>query len=215
MYDRSSTPDFTRIFRFNNHSHHFINQQSDLYVFYFSYIVGVTCRLMEGMPRHQCLIYDGSPAKMLPAIAAHIKQRLTENVRCLYLNSPAMAAGLRSHLFAIDVNVAEEVATGRLILSSDQSHLKNGQFDADQMLKRVEEAVSQALNDGCNGLWATGDMTWELGRDRNLKKLVEYEWNEQAVSKVCRVVRALPISPGNAVQRHCMQWSDQSSNAFY
>jgi hypothetical protein len=41
---------------------------------------------MEETPRHQCLIYDGSPAKMLPALAAHIKQKLDENIRCLYLN---------------------------------------------------------------------------------------------------------------------------------
>jgi len=132
--------------------------------------------IMEVIPRHQCLIYDGSPAKMLTAIGAHIKQQLAENVRCLYLNSPTMVAGLRSYLFAIGVDVPEEVIKGRLILSSDQSHFKDGQFDADEMLRQLEDAINLALSDGYKGLWATGDMTWELGRDRNLKKLVDYEW---------------------------------------
>jgi hypothetical protein len=107
---------------------------------------------MEEMPRHQCLIYDGSPAKVLSAMAANIKQKLNQNIRCLYLNSPTMNVGLRSYLFAIGVNVADEVATGRLILSSDQSQIKNGQFDVDQMLQRLEEAVSHALSDGYKGL---------------------------------------------------------------
>ena len=131
---------------------------------------------METIPRHQCLIYDGSPAKMLPAIAGCIKQKLHENFRCLYLNSPAMVAGLKSYLFASGMNVAEEVERGRLVFSSDQSHLKNGKFDASVMLQKLEQALNEALSQGFDGLWASGDMTWELGQDPNLKKLVEYEW---------------------------------------
>lgn len=130
---------------------------------------------MEETPRHQCLIYDGSPAKMLPAIAAHIKQKLSENFRCLYLNSPAMVAGIRSYLFAADVDVVYEVAKGSLVLSSDQSHLKDGHFDVEEMVRMLEGTMSQALTDGYNGLWATGDMTWELGPDKDWKKLLEYE----------------------------------------
>ena len=132
---------------------------------------------MDRIPRHQCVIYDGSPAKLLPAMAAHIKEKLKENIRCLYLNSPSMVAGLRSYLFAIGVDVVAEVAMGRLILTSEQHQIKEGQFDSGMMLQELEEAVNQALVDGFNGLWATGDMTWEMGRDRNLKKLVEYEWH--------------------------------------
>jgi hypothetical protein len=131
---------------------------------------------MEEMPRHQCVIYDGSPAKMLPAIAAHIKQKLSDNFRCLYLNSPTMVAGMGSYLYAAGVDVTYETAKGSLILSSDQSHLKDGHLDTDGLLLMLEETMNQALSDGYKGLWATGDMTWELGPDRDLKKLIEYEW---------------------------------------
>jgi hypothetical protein len=113
---------------------------------------------------------------MLPAIATSIKQRLSANIRCLYLNSPAMVAGMRSYLFALDVDVNAEVEAGNLIFSSDQSQLQNGAFDGALMLQRLEEAVCQALSGGWKGLFATGDMTWELGRDRDLQKLVDYEW---------------------------------------
>jgi hypothetical protein len=131
---------------------------------------------MEQMLRHQCLIYDGSPAKMLPTIAAIIKQKLSENLRCLYLNSPTMVTGLRSCLFAAGVDVTHEIAKNSLILSSGQTHLKNGHFDVDLMLGTLEETMNQALADGYQGLWATGDMSWEMGRDKDLEKLAEYEW---------------------------------------
>ena len=136
---------------------------------------------MEETPRHQCLIYEGSPAKMLPALAAHIKQKLDENYRCLYLNSPTMVAGMRSYLFAAGVDVVYEVAKTSLILTSDQSHLKDGLFDVDQMLRTLEETLNQALGDGYRGLWATGDMTWELGQDKDLEKLLEYEWRLEKI----------------------------------
>src|ERR1700753_4258060 len=107
---------------------------------------------METMPRHQCVIYDGSPAKMLPAIAAHIKQKLSENIRCFYLNSPAMVAGLRSYLFAAGVDVVYEVAKTSLMLSSEQTHLKEGHFDIDLFLGMLEDTLNQALSDGYKGL---------------------------------------------------------------
>lgn len=148
---------------------------------------------MEQMLRHQCLIYDGSPARMLPAIAAIMKQKLSENLRCLYLNSPTMVAALRPYLSAAGVDVTHETAKNSLILTSDQNHLKNGHFDVDLMLGTLEEAMNQALTDGYQGLWATGDMSWEMGRDRDLEKLAEYEWRlekffqkHSALSGICQ-----------------------------
>jgi len=138
---------------------------------------------MEQMPRHQCVIYDGSPARMLPALAAHIKQKLSENIRCFYLNSPTMVAGMKSYLFAAGVDVIYEVARASLILSSDQSHLENGDFDTDRLLRMLEDTLNQALGDGYQGLWATGDMTWELGPDKDLGKLLEYEWRLEELFK--------------------------------
>jgi hypothetical protein len=51
----------------------------------------------------------------------------------------------------------------------------DGRFDVGSMLASIANAVDQALRDGYAGLWATGDMTWEFGTDRNFEKLVEYE----------------------------------------
>jgi hypothetical protein len=126
--------------------------------------------------RHQCLIYEGSPAPHLPALVSVIRQKFTENHRCLYLNSPPMVAGLRSYLFAAGVDVPKEIMKGRLVLSSDNTHLEDGTFDIDRMLNMLSAAVIQARDEGYQGLWATGDMSWEFGSEKNLAKLLEYEW---------------------------------------
>jgi hypothetical protein len=131
---------------------------------------------MEPAPRHQCLIYHGAPSKHLPALAEAMREKLRQNHRCLYLNAPAMVAGLRSYLAAAGVDVAQEVAGNRLILSADQSHLSEGHFDIDRMLRTLENLLSNALRDRYTGLWAVGDMTWELGPERDPARLLEYEW---------------------------------------
>ena len=130
---------------------------------------------MEKTARHQCLIYAGAPSQLLPALAAKMRQMLDANYRCLYLNSPAMVAGMSSYLAARGVDVALERAKTRLLLSSDQIQLAGGGFDIAQMICKLEATVIDAMRDGYKGLWATGDMLWEFGSERNLPKLGEYE----------------------------------------
>jgi hypothetical protein len=131
---------------------------------------------MEDKFRHQCLIYNGSPSQQLPALAAAIQQKLDEGLRCLYLNSRPMVTGLRSCLAARGVDVGYEVAKARLILSSEPMISADGDFEVGLMLEKLEGALDQALNDGYQGLFATGDMTWEFGSEKNFAKLMESEY---------------------------------------
>jgi hypothetical protein len=130
---------------------------------------------MDALARHQCLIYEGSPAKHLPGLATLMYGKLTDHYRCIYLNSPTMIAGARSYLYAAGVDVAHEVRTGALVLTSDQSQLVNGRFDTAKMLGMLVDAVDEALKDGYKGLFASGDMTWELGSEKNADVLLDYE----------------------------------------
>lgn len=111
----------------------------------------------------------------MPALSAVMGQMLGANYRCLYVNSPAMLAGMCSYLAARGVDVGDELSKGALVLSSDQSQLYGGGFDVERMLATLEEAVVQALKDGYEGLWASGDMSWEFGSEKNLPKLLRYE----------------------------------------
>lgn len=127
--------------------------------------------------RHQCHVYAGSPSQHFAAIGTLLGQKLSENYRCLYLNSPAMVAGMRSRLAATGVDVMQEIAKASLVFSSSQEHLVDGYFEPDRMLFKLEEALQRALSDGYKGLWAAGDMTWEVGFQSSLEKLLEYEWS--------------------------------------
>lgn len=130
---------------------------------------------MEHDSRHQCMIYEGPPSQKLPILTALLRQKLNEGYRCLYLNSAPMVAGVRSYLAAAGMDVAWEVANARLVLSSEPTCSGEG-FDADHLLFKLEDALDQALNDGYKGLWATGDMTWEFGPEKDFSRLLEYEW---------------------------------------
>ena len=148
---------------------------------------------MQQVARHQCLVYKGSPAAHLPKLSTLIRQKLNENYRCVYLNKPLMVAGMRAHLFAVGINVTQEEMKGSLAMSSDTGYLLNGHFDIDRMLRTLEDALDQALNDGYEGLWASGDMDWEFGPERDFSKLLEYEWRLEeffqerpAISGICQ-----------------------------
>lgn len=136
----------------------------------------VSCLRTMGTPfRHQCLIYQGAPSRQLPSLAAVMEQMLAANYRCLYLNSPAMVAGMASYLAAQGVDVAREVEKTSLLLSSEQSQLYGGGFNVEKMISQLDYAVTQALKDGYKGLWASGDMSWEFGSEKHLPKLLRYE----------------------------------------
>jgi hypothetical protein len=126
--------------------------------------------------RHQCLIYEGSPSRHLPTLAIVICEKLQQNYRCLYLHSEPMVAGMRSYLAATGVDVAYETAKTSLVLSSEPEHLIDGRFDVERMIQSLSDSIDRALYDGYEGLWATGDMTWEFGPEQDFTRLREYEW---------------------------------------
>ena len=126
--------------------------------------------------RHQGFMYHGSPSGQIPMIAPVIKARLEQKHRCLYFDSKRVVAGLRSHLAQIGVDVARETAKKSLVLSSQLSHLSEDQtFDVDRMIATLKDALNQTLRDGYVGLWASGDVAWELGLKVDFGQLVEYE----------------------------------------
>jgi hypothetical protein len=134
-----------------------------------------------------------------------IKERLQENYRCLYLNSPAMIAGVRAYLAARGIDVVQSVGRGSLVLSSDQDHIIDGEFNSDKILTKLGRLVEEALADGYAGLFASGDMLWEFGNERNLDKLLAYETRLEellktlpALSGICQYHRE--ILPASAVK---------------
>lgn len=129
---------------------------------------------METEPRHQCMIYEGSPSQKLPMLAAIIQRKLNEGYRCLYLNSPPIVAEMLTTLTTLGIDVESETSKKRLILSCEPV-TPDGEFNSKEMLRNIESALDEAISDGFNGLWASGDMTWEFGPKPDFSKLLDYE----------------------------------------
>jgi hypothetical protein len=91
-----------------------------------------------------------------------------------------MVAGMLSYLAAAGVDVAREVGRKSLVVSSEQQHLDDGRFDVDRMMEGLKNALHLALEDGYEGLWASGDMTWEMGSDTDFSNLLDYEQQLEA-----------------------------------
>ena len=53
--------------------------------------------------------------------------------------------------------------------------VSGGHFNTEAMLGELEDLLDQAINDGYKGLWASGDMTWEFGPEKDFSRLMEYE----------------------------------------
>lgn len=143
-----------------------------------------------------------------------MRQKLSENYRCVYLNAPPIVAELGGHLAAAGIDVAQGTARGSLVLSSERDHLAAGRFDPDRMMTMLSDALAQARRDGFQGLWATGDMSWEFGPEKNFAKLFEYEClledffrNHPGLSGVCQYhADTLPqdaLRQGLAAHRAC------------
>ena len=127
--------------------------------------------------------------RQLPALASAARQKLEQNYRCFYLNSPSMVVQMQNQLEAADVDVAHETARASLVLSSAQHHLSpGGRFDVDRMLSSLKIAVDRALHDGYKGLWASGDMIWEFGPEKDFSQLLEYEWRLEEFFHECKEI---------------------------
>jgi HTH-type transcriptional regulator, bacterioopsin transcriptional activator and related proteins len=147
--------------------------------------------------RHKCLVYDGQPSDQLPVVVPFLKTGLRDNWRCLYLGSPETLGMLDGALRKAGIDPAAEMKRGSLVFSSERQHLSQGVFDPRAIVKGLREMIDGAVEDGFQGLCATGDMRWELGSDANFEFLVEYEalleqlFREKPLLGLCQYHRAV------------------------
>jgi signal transduction histidine kinase len=125
--------------------------------------------------RHKCLIYEGDPQEQMPVVIPFLKEGLQDNWRCMYLGRPEVVDMISAGLTAQNIDVSTEMSRGKLILSSARDNLGNGSFHPKKMVDFLGKLVDGAVQDGFQGLCATGDMKWEFGSDKNFALLLEYE----------------------------------------
>ena len=123
---------------------------------------------------HIALLYE-SRAEQFAAVVPFVRRGLADGEHCLYIvddNSRAdVIAALRDG--GVDVDAALE--SGALAIRSPaDTHRSDGEFDPDDMVEFLEDAVDEAREE-YEALRVTGEMTWLLDADADAEELLEYE----------------------------------------
>jgi len=132
---------------------------------------------------HRCLIYD-TQEQQLAAALPYLKAGLERRERCLYITEENTAATIVEALRKDGADVDRCLRNGALIITGIQeTYLKQRRFDPDWMLGFLTQTSAEATAAGFSGLRVLGEMTWVLGTNSSIDKLIEYE------SKLNRFVR--------------------------
>jgi chemotaxis family two-component system sensor kinase Cph1 len=124
---------------------------------------------------HLCLIYE-SREEQLAAVIPFIRIGLERGQRCVYIADENTSAFILEKIRADGIDVERKIESGALmVVTKRESYLRSGYFDPDLMLKFLKEAVDSAKKDGFSALRATAEMTWAIGDEPGLERLMEYE----------------------------------------
>ena len=128
-----------------------------------------------GVHDHACLLYKSREEQFAAAIP-FIKMGLERHEKCVYIADENSADTVLKALRAKGVDVESAVESGSLaIVTKVDTYLRGGGFDPDAMIAFLKEATESAVENGFTALRATGEMTWALGPEPGVERLIEYE----------------------------------------
>lgn len=124
---------------------------------------------------HLCLLYS-TREEQLAAVIPFIRLGLEKGEKCVYIADENDASVIEDALRVEGVDVNAEVGRGALaIIRKRDAYLKEGHFDPDLMIGLLIDNVNQARAEGYPALRVTGEMTWALGDEPGVERLIEYE----------------------------------------
>ncbi len=156
-----------------------------------------------GPHNHLCLIYE-TQGEQFAAALTFLQIGLERGERCLYIVDENTASAVLEAMRACGMDVDSALRAGALIVTNKQeTYLKPGHFDPDEMIRFLTEAIKEAKAAGFDALRVTTEMTWNLG-DGSLagsssvlggERLMEYEaklnyfFHDHDASAICQYNR--------------------------
>ncbi|MFH1008939.1 MAG: MEDS domain-containing protein [Candidatus Latescibacterota bacterium] len=122
---------------------------------------------------HLCLIYESLDEQLAAAIP-FIRIGLERGEQCIYIADDNTVSAISEAMRAEGIAVDPKSDALKIITKRD-AYLKQGYFDPDSMIRFLKEAVDAAKKAGFTALRATGEMTWALGNETGVERLIEYE----------------------------------------
>jgi len=124
---------------------------------------------------HICLLYKNREEQFASAIP-FIRMGLERQEQCVYIADENSADTVLEALRADGVDVQGAVDSGALaIVTKLDTYLREGGFDPDAMIAFLKKSTEAAKAAGFAALRVTGEMTWALGPEPGVKRLIEYE----------------------------------------
>lgn len=124
---------------------------------------------------HLCLIYE-TRDEQFEAIVPYFRAGLARGQKCVYIADDNTCEAVVAALRSSGLDTERHLASGALVvLTKQDAYLKQGFFDPDWMIDFLKAATTAALSEGFSGLRATGEMTWVLGPEPGVDRLLEYE----------------------------------------
>ncbi|MFB6234930.1 MAG: MEDS domain-containing protein [Halopenitus sp.] len=173
---------------------------------------------------HFALVHEGRE-EQFDCVVPFIRQGLDRNEQCMYIADTHSRAEIIAELQAGGVDAEAAIESGDLsIHTSDETYLEDGEFDPDDMIDFLKEAVADAKAD-YESLRVAAEMTWVFGEDPAVEDLVEYEgrvnelFSGGDIVAVCQYdeTRFPPAVIRDVVRTHPMLIRDNvvSHNVYY
>ena len=124
---------------------------------------------------HLCLIYE-SQAEQFAVMGLFVRTGLERGERCIYIADENTAESVVDALRAGGADVDKALASGALsVITKRDAYLREGRFDPDLMIAFLGETVDEAVKAGYPAVRISGEMTWALGTEPGVDRLLEYE----------------------------------------
>lgn len=124
---------------------------------------------------HLCLIYS-STAEQLAAAIPFMRFGLERNEQCIYIVDDNTATVVLDAMREDGIDINAKLGSRALIIANKQeTYLREGFFDPDRMIDYLKQVTDASKKLGFRALRVTGEMTWSLGSDPGVDKLMEYE----------------------------------------
>lgn len=124
---------------------------------------------------HLCIVYDRRDDQ-LATVQPFIRSGLARGEQCLYIVDDNTAETLLAAMRQASIDVDAAVSTRALVIADRRdAYLRGGVFDPDAMLQFWTNALAAAKASGFSALRIIGEMTWALGGEPGVERLLEYE----------------------------------------
>lgn len=134
---------------------------------------------------HICLLYRDQEEGLLSA-CEFVQHGLEQGDQCVYVADDNTSEEVTAMLSMRGVDTERAISSGQLIIVTKQeSYLKEGSFDPDTTINFFAAAADDALKANYRGVRGAAEMTWQLGGDPGTERLLEYEskMNDQLFPK--------------------------------